>query len=460
MTVTAGSTILVVDDEPNAIKVLSAILREEGYHVLSSMNVDHAVGVMKNEDVDAVITDMKMPGKDGFQLFNYVARYHPYTPVMFLTAYGSVESAVQAMTSGAYHYFIKPPDYSKLKNVLATAIEQHATKKQVENLKRQSCQRSNLCRIIGKSPSMDRITETIERVKDSDSSVLIQGDTGTGKEVIACNLHFLSKRFNKPFVAVNCAAIPRELLESELFGFEKGAFTGAAASRTGKFEEAGDGTMFLDEIGEMELPVQAKLLRALQEREIERLGTNKKIKVNFRLISSTNKDLKQEVEQGRFREDLFYRLNVVQIDVPPLRERSEDIPLLAAEFLNDFSVRENKLFSFTDEVMNIFSHYHWPGNIRQLRNIIERAVVLAKSDRISMTDLPEEFHNRLQGASPVADVKTLKTLERQAISEALQVFNGNKSKAARNLGISRKTLYKILNEQSYSQGDDALQRRG
>ncbi len=238
MAVTGGSTILVVDDEPNAVKVLSAILREEGYHVLASMNVDHAVGVLKNEDIDAVITDMKMPDKDGFQLFNYVSRHHPYTPVMFLTAYGSVESAVQAMTSGAYHYFIKPPDYPKLKNVLATAIEQHASKKQVENLKRRSCQRSNLHRIIGNTPSMDRIAKTIEMVKDSDSSVLIQGDTGTGKEVIACNLHFLSKRFNKPFVAVNCAAIPRELLESELFGYEKGAFTGAAASRTGKFEEA------------------------------------------------------------------------------------------------------------------------------------------------------------------------------------------------------------------------------
>jgi DNA-binding NtrC family response regulator len=452
MTVTRGSKILVVDDEPNAVKVLSAILWEEGYQVLSSMNVDHAVGVMKNEDIDAVITDMKMPDRDGFQLFNYVSRHHPYTPVMFLTAYGSVESAVQAMTSGAYHYFIKPPDYSKLKNVLATAIEQHAAKKQVENLKRESYQRSKLCRIIGKTPSMDKIAKTIEMVKDSDSSVLIQGDTGTGKEVIACNLHFLSRRFNRPFVAVNCAAIPRELLESELFGYEKGAFTGAAASRTGKFEEAAEGTMFLDEIGELELPVQVKLLRALQEREIERLGTNKKIKVNFRLISSTNKDLKQEVEQGRFREDLFYRLNVVQIDVPPLRERREDIPLLATELLNDFSVRENKLFSFTDEVMNIFTHYPWPGNIRQLRNVIERAVVLARSDRISIADLPEEFNGRLQGAAPAVDVKTLKTLEHQAITEALQVFHGNKSKAARNLGISRKTLYKILNEPNCSHG--------
>jgi DNA-binding NtrC family response regulator len=452
MTVTGGSTILVVDDEPNAIKVLSAILREEGYHVLSSMNVDHAVGVMKNEDIDAVITDMKMPDKDGFQLFNYVSRHHPSTPVMFLTAYGSVESAVQAMTSGAYHYFIKPPDYPKLKNVLATAIEQHASKKQVEDLKRRSCRRSNLYRIIGKTPAMDRITKTIEMVKDSDSSVLIQGDTGTGKEVIACNLHFLGKRFNRPFVAVNCAAIPRELLESELFGYEKGAFTGAATSRTGKFEEAAEGTLFLDEIGELELPVQSKLLRALQEREIERLGTNKKIKVNFRLISSTNKDLKREVEQGRFREDLFYRLNVVQIDVPPLRERSGDIPLLATEILNDFSVRENKLFSFTDEVMSTFIRYPWPGNIRQLRNIIERAVVLAKSDRISITDLPEEFQSRFPGAAPVIDVKPLKTLERQAISEALHVFKGNKSKAARNLGISRKTLYKILNEERCSLG--------
>ncbi len=439
--------VLIVDDEPNAVRVLSVILQEEGYQVLQSMNVDNALGIIRNEEVDAVITDLKMPGKDGFQLFNYVSEHHPHLPVMFLTAYGTVESAVHAMTGGACYYFIKPPDYPKLKTVLAQAIEQHAVKKQFENLKKIACKNVNLYPIVGKAPSMEKIIKTIETVKDSESSVLIQGDTGTGKEVIACNLHYLGKRYNKPFVAVNCAAIPRELIESELFGYEKGAFTGAAAARTGKFEEAAEGTMFLDEIGEIDLSVQAKLLRVLQEREIERLGTNKKLKVKFRLISSTNKDLRTEVAQGRFREDLFYRINVVQINVPPLRERKEDIPLLATEFLNSFSLRENRPFSFTEDVMEIFMQYEWPGNIRQLKNVIERAVVLTRSERVSINELPEEIvgHRRSGGIS-VSAVKPLKTLEQEAISEALHLYNGNKSKAARKLGISRKTFYKKLRE--------------
>jgi len=447
MTTPGSKTVLVVDDEPNAIKVLSAILMEEGYHVLSSMSVDHAMGVIKSRDIDAVITDMKMPGKDGFQLFTYVSEHHPHTPVMFLTAYGSVESAVNAMTCGAYYYFIKPPDYPKLKDVLARAIEQHATRRQFDNLKRRAGEQNGLYRITGSAPAMDRIAKTIETVKDSDSSVLIQGETGTGKEVVACNLHYFSKRFNKPFVALNCAAIPRELLESELFGYEKGAFTGALQSRMGKFEEASEGTMFLDEIGELELSVQAKLLRVLQEREIERLGTNKKFKVSFRLVSSTNRDLKREVEQGRFREDLYYRLNVVKIDVPPLRERSQDIPLLANEFLNEFSLRENKPFSFTDEVMNIFIRHDWPGNVRQLRNVIERAVVLAACERITVQELPDEFQCHRPVTTPFCAIQPLKDLEHQAIVEALHAFNGNKSKAARNLGISRKTFYKRLSGQ-------------
>jgi transcriptional regulator with GAF, ATPase, and Fis domain len=238
---------------------------------------------------------------------------------------------------------------------------------------------------------MAGIVKTIASVKDSDSSVLVQGETGTGKEVVACNLHYSGKRYNKPFVAVNCAAIPKELMESELFGYEKGAFTGAASNKAGKFEASAEGTIFLDEIGELELTVQAKLLRVLQEREVERLGSNRKVKVNFRLISSTNRDLQKEVDAGRFREDLYYRINVIQINVPPLRERMQDILLLAGEFLNDFSVRANKPFVLSDEVIDMFMNYTWPGNVRQLRNIIERAVVLAKGGRITAHELPESF---------------------------------------------------------------------
>jgi len=438
--------VLIVDDEPNAIRVLSVILKEEGYHVLESMNVDSAVGIIHNEDVDAIITDLKMPDKDGFELFKYVSEHHPDMPVMFLTAYGTVESAVNAMTSGAFYYFIKPPDYLRLKNVLAQAIEKHSAKKQFEYLKKSVFQEKNLHPHIGKAPSMNRIVQTIETVKDSESSILIQGETGTGKEVIARNIHYTGKRYNKPFVAVNCAAIPRELIESELFGYEKGAFTGAAANRAGKFEEAAEGTIFLDEIGEVELTVQAKLLRVLQEREIERLGTNKKCKVNFRLISSTNRDLRKEVEEGRFREDLFYRINVVRIDVPPLRERRHDIPLLVSEFINNFSLRENRLFSLSDEVMDSFMQYDWPGNVRQLKNVIERAVVLARGERVTIKELPEEILSHQQNIKSVGAVKPLKVLELQAINDALLVCNGNKSKAAKKLGISRKTFYKRLKE--------------
>jgi len=438
--------VLIVDDEPNAIRVLSVILKEEGYHVLESMNVDSAVGIIHNEDVDAIITDLKMPDKDGFELFKYVSEHHPDMPVMFLTAYGTVESAVNAMTSGAFYYFIKPPDYPRLKNVLAQAIEKHSAKKQFEYLKKSVFQENNLHPLIGKAPSMTRIVQTVETVKDSESSILIQGETGTGKEVIARNIHYTGKRYNKPFVAVNCAAIPRELIESELFGYEKGAFTGAAGNRAGKFEEAAEGTIFLDEIGEVELSVQAKLLRVLQEREIERLGTNKRCKVNFRLISSTNRDLRKEVEEGRFREDLFYRINVVRIDVPPLRERRHDIPLLVSQFINNFSLRENRLFSLSDEVMDSFMQYDWPGNVRQLKNVIERAVVLAQGERVTIKELPEEVLSHHQKTKSVGTVKPLKVLELQAINDALLVCNGNKSKAAKKLGISRKTFYKRLRE--------------
>jgi DNA-binding NtrC family response regulator len=439
-------TVLVVDDEPNAVRVLSVILKDEGYHVLESMNVDSAICTIQNENVDAVITDLKMPGKDGFQLFEHVAEQYPHMPVLFLTAYGSVESAVDAMSSGAYYYFIKPPDYPQLKSVLARAIDQHVAKKEFEDLKKQTSLANNIYTIIAKTDSMAGITKTMQMVKDTESSILILGETGSGKEVIASNLHYQSKRFDKPFIALNCAAIPRELIESELFGYEKGAFTGATASRAGKFEAAENGTVFLDEIGELELTVQAKLLRVLQEREVERLGANKRFKVNFRLITSTNRDLKKEVAAGRFREDLYYRLNVILIEIPPLRERRQDIPFLAQEFLKGFSVREGKPFVLADEVLDAFMQSDWPGNVRQLKNVIERAAVLARGNRITLHELPDEFHLLSHASKKIEAIKPLKMMERQAIQEALHSCNGNISKAARQLGISRKTFYKRLKE--------------
>ncbi|HEB76307.1 MAG TPA: sigma-54-dependent Fis family transcriptional regulator [Nitrospirae bacterium] len=442
-------TILIVDDEPNAIKVLSAILVEAGYSVLESLDVDTALRVLDHEDVDVIITDLKMPGRDGMDLFEFVTKEHPDIPVIFLTAYGTVDSAVHAITQGAFYYFIKPPDYMKLKGILARAVEQRRLKREIESLRKRLAKETPLPRIIGKTPQMLKIFNTIEAVKNSESSVIICGETGTGKELIARALHFGSDRRDKPFVAVNCAAIPKDLLESELFGFEKGAFTGAVSRRIGRFEEASGGTLFLDEIGELELSIQAKLLRVLQEREIERLGSNRKIKVNFRLVSSTNRDLEKEVKAGNFRKDLLYRLNVIQINVPLLRERKDDIPLLVSEYVNEFCIRENKVLTVSDEVMKIFLEYHWPGNVRQLRNVMERAVVLTKGDTITPRELPEEFtalKDLRRRDDPVHSFKTLSELEFEAVKNALKACNGNKSKAARMLGISRKALYKRLKE--------------
>lgn len=440
-----GGKILLVDDEPNAIKVLSAILSDAGYDVIESQNGEKAIKIISKTDVDVVITDLKMPGTDGMQLFDYLIENYPDVPIIFLTAYGTVESAVNAMTRGAFYYFIKPPDYLKLKSIIAKAVEQRSLRRELENLKKRLSSEENPIRIIGNTPQMIKIFDAIEAIKDSASSVLIYGETGTGKELVARTLHYSSSRKDKPFIVVNCAAIPRELMESELFGYEKGAFTGAIARRIGKIEEASGGTLFFDEIGELELSLQAKLLRVLQENEIERLGSNKKIKVNFRLISSTNRDLKKMVESHTFREDLFYRVNVIQLNLPPLRERSTDIPLLVAEFVKEFCIRENKTLTVSDDVMKIFQGYHWPGNVRQLKNVIERAVVLAKGKMITLKELPDEFLT-LHESTGNFSRKTLKDLEIQAIKEALRECKGNKSKAARSLGISRKAFYKRLKE--------------
>ena len=442
---TNSGKILLVDDEPNAIKVLSAILSDAGYDVIESQNGEKAIKMISKKDVDVVITDLKMPGTDGMQLFDYLIENYPDVPVIFLTAYGTVETAVNAMTRGAFYYFIKPPDYLQLKSIIAKAVEQRSLKRELEILKKRLSGEETHIRIIGNTPPMLKLFDAIEAVKDSASSVLIYGETGTGKELVARTLHYSSTRKDKPFTVVNCAAIPRELMESELFGYEKGAFTGAVTRRIGKIEEASSGTLFFDEIGELELSLQAKLLRVLQESEIERLGSNKKIKVNFRLISSTNRDLKKMVESNTFREDLFYRVNVIQLNLPPLRERFMDIPLLVAEFVKEFCVRERKALTVSDDVMKIFQSYHWPGNVRQLKNVIERAVVLVKGKMITLKELPEEFLS-LQDHTESFSKKTLKDLEIQAVKDALRECKGNKSKAAKALGISRKAFYKRLRE--------------
>jgi DNA-binding NtrC family response regulator len=439
--------ILVVDDEPNAVKVLSAILSETGYDVLQATHAKGAIqSVSDNNDIDLVITDIKMPGMNGMQLFEYLNKTHPDIPIIFLTAYGNVESAVDALTMGSYYYFIKPPDYVKLKNIVSKAIEQRRLKNELDSLKQQLSVKDRPDLITGNTKEILRIKEIIKTVKDSESSILITGETGTGKELIARSLHFSSAKADKPFISMSCAAIPRELLEAELFGYEKGAFTGAISRRVGKFESVAGGTLLLDEIGELDITLQAKLLRVLQERELERIGSNKKIEVKFRLISSTNKDLKKEIKAGSFREDLFYRVNVVQIHVPPLRERKEDIPLLVTQFVKEMCTRENKMLIVSDEVMEIFQNAYWPGNIRQLKNIVERAVVLAKGDRITVKELPVEFLGTKKRSEMTGSKLTLKEMERQTMKNVLQECKGNKSEACRILGISRKAFYKRLRD--------------
>jgi DNA-binding NtrC family response regulator len=442
---TKKATVLIVDDEPNALRVLSAILQADGYRILEADNVDKAIGLFEREQIDAIISDIKMPGKDGYDLFEHASEFHPDIPLIFLTAYGNVESAVEDVTNGAYYYFLKPPDYHKLKSVLAEAIQHHEARRGIQSLEAGGPGGgAGPAQLIGNTPAMLDIFKTIARVKDTESSVLIQGETGTGKEVIAASLHQRSVRHDRPFIAVNCAAIPRELMESELFGVEKGAFTGAHASRTGKIEEANNGTLFLDEIGELELSLQAKLLRVLQERTIERLGSNRKTKVNFRLVCSTNRDLKKEMEAGRFRSDLYYRINVVPITVPALRDRRDDIPMLIAEFLQEVCAREKRFLTLDDRVRDELVNYSWPGNVRQLKNVIEHAVVIAKGKKITLHDLPPDLQRGRQGGLPAQPTRTLKNLEQQAIAAALLEAEGNKSKAARILGISRKALYAKL----------------
>ena len=440
------ANVLIVDDEPNARKVLSAILKEVPYNIYQADGVDRALEIVSSEDIDAVITDLKMPGRDGLYLFNYLKLNRPDIPVIFLTAFGTVDSAVTAMTEGAFFYFIKPPDYAKLKAIIARAVEQKKLKNEITDLRSQLESTYKFSSIIGKSPGMESVFRMVEAIKDSSISVLVNGETGTGKDLFANAIHYTSRRHYSPFVAVNCAAVPRELLEVEFFGHEKGAFTGAVSRRIGKFEEASTGTLFLDEIGELELSLQAKILRAIQEKEIERIGANRKIKIDIRLIASTNRDLAKEVELKNFRADLYYRLNVVQIKLPPLRKRKSDIPLLVTHFLDKFSQRENKqVSSVSPDVMNIFLNHSWPGNLRELENVLERAVVLAKGEVIGIRDMPDEIKKQAKNSSMLKDtLKPLKEIEIETVLHAINTFNGNKSKAAQALGITRKALYSRL----------------
>jgi len=436
--------ILVVDDEAVVRESLRDWLIDAGYDVVIAENGPEALKIIEKEKIRIAISDLVMPGMDGIELMRRAKEIVPDIAVIIITAYGSIPTAIAAMKDGAYDYIEKPFCPERAELLIKKVVEHQELVEENIALRQHLEERYRFENIIGKSHKMQQVFEVVRTVAKANATVLISGDSGTGKELIARAIHNQSPRRDKPFVAVSCAALPESLLESELFGHEKGAFTGAIARKKGKFEFANKGTLFLDEIGEMSANIQVHLLRVLEEKEFTRVGGNELIKVDVRLISATNKDLKKAIERGEFREDLYYRLNVVSIELPPLRERVEDIPLLAQHFLAKFAAEnEKEVTGFAPEAMDFLLNYRWPGNVRELENAIERAVILAKDKLLSLDDLPRE---KLPALLPVGVGRSLKDLERNHILSVLTQTGGNYSEAARLLGISRMTLYNKVRE--------------
>lgn len=428
------------------------MLRSWGYEVEEGSDGDEAVELVREKAFDAVLTDVRMARMDGINALKAILAYNPALPVILMTAYSSVETAVDALRIGAYDYLVKPLDFDLLKETLEQAIERSSHSVENRELRRQLSDPEQRTDILGKSPAFAAMLRFIETVAPTEATVLITGESGTGKELVARALHGASARANKPMVTVNCAALAESLLESELFGHEKGSFTGADKRRDGRFVQADGGTLFLDEIGEMPLPLQAKLLRALQQGEVQRVGSDTPIHVDVRVLAATNRDLRREAQEKRFREDLYFRLNVISIEVPSLRQRGDDIPLLAASFLQRFAERNHKTIKgFAPQALDGMLRYEWPGNVRELENAIERAVILCRGDLITEADLPEDIVN----APPIEErIQTeddlslagmpLELVEKHAIQVTLRQTGDNKSEAARRLGITRATLHNKL----------------
>ena len=445
------STVLVVDDEKNYLVVLEELLSEEGYEVLTASCGSEALNIIENTPVQTVLSDIKMPAMTGIELLDRITAIDPDLPVILMTAYAEVDQAVAAMKKGALDHIQKPFDNKDVKRAVARGLERRSL---IQNIRRLESELGSAWgNIIGKSKEMENVFALMKRVADTPTTVLVCGESGTGKELIARALHRASSRSGSPFVSINCGAIPENLLESELFGHEKGAFTGAVGLKQGKFEFADRGTLFLDEVGEMSLSLQVKLLRVLQEHEFQRVGGNKDVQVDVRIIAATNKDLQEEVASGRFRSDLFFRLNVVRIDVPPLRERKADIPVLVAHFVSKFRERLGRSVRDVDpEVVDALYRYGWPGNVRELENVIERAVVLCRGGAITPDDLPAEIRGALAGAANLDTLislekglsETLDAVEEQMIRDALKKSDNIQAQAAKILGVSRSNLqYKM-----------------
>ena len=441
-------TILIVDDEKNYLVVLGTFLSEEGYETLTADNAQSALEIVESTDLDLVLTDMKMSPMDGIELLKSIKERVPDLPVVMMTAYGTVEKAVEAMQLGAFNFILKPFQNETLKQIVDKAVRTYRVLKENRRLVHALENRYHFDSIVGKTKPMQTVFDTIQKVAHTKATVLITGASGTGKELVAKAIHFSSPRRNKPFVAVSCAALTETLLESELFGHEQGAFTGAVALKKGRFELADRGTLFLDEIGEVPASLQVKLLRALEEMSFERVGGTRTIAVDVRLIAATNKDLRAEVEQHHFREDLYFRLNVVHIKLPALKERTEDIPLLAVYFVNQYAREaERGEITVSPEAMRFLCSHSWPGNVRELEHAIERAVLFSKGNEITLDDLPKDLMSFSDLESPIdwdslSNLpETLDAIEKRLIQRALALSNNVQSQAANLLGIPRNNLH-------------------
>ncbi len=444
--------LLIVEDEPLLRITMSDALRKEGWTVDVAEDGVQGVTLFERHLHEVVLADLVMPRMDGMEVLRRVKALQPDATVVIITAHGTVDKAVEAMREGAADFIAKPFSMAQLLVRLSNICSVRQLREQNVRLQEQLERRFSFSNIIGKSKKMQEVFELIKLVADSDAAVLVQGESGTGKELVASAIHYNSSRRTKPYIRVSCASLPESLIESELFGYEKGAFTGASERRIGRFEAAHGGTLFLDEIGELPLSFQVKLLRVLQEKQIERLGSHRSIDIDVRIVSASLRPLEEEISEGRFREDLFFRINTVTIHLPPLRERKEDIPLLAQSFLREFAEERGKeVEGFSDDVLEVFDAYDWPGNVRELRNAVERAVLFSRGPKVSMADLPQTFQ-RLSPKSatggPVGKVMTLQEAvqraEIDAIRAALAATDGRRSKAAALLGVSRKTLWEKM----------------
>jgi DNA-binding NtrC family response regulator len=448
--------ILIVDDKDNALKVIGAILQDEGYEVFKAQSSSHALRVFEDRgDIDAVLADLKMPGEDGLSLYRKVRTIDRNIPFVIMTGHGTIESAVKAMKDGVTNYLIKPLNYEELGVVLERAIREKEITRELADLRNEVKERYSYKNIIGASQKMRNIFEMLRTVAPTDAPVLIQGETGTGKELLAKAIHSLSRRQDRNMVCINSAALTETLLEAELFGYVKGAFTGAVANKKGRFELADGGTLFLDEIGQMSLKLQSKLLRFLQEGTFEPVGSMHTRKVDVRVISASNRDLEEEMKAGRFLSDLFYRIEVISITLPPLREKIDDIPLLANHFIKRYSRQYDKhIDGISPQAVEALMSYYWPGNVRELENCLARAVILCKADRIDMEDLSGKIRLMSNDETRRVDEGFIRELpeqglkvrdvEQELIQKTLAKCQGNKSLAAELLGISRKALYEKL----------------